>query len=58
MNKMLLCAGKINWCKALLQTSGHAVCILLSLKKAVMLMGGFAPLSFWSVYCGSHEGVA
>jgi len=58
MNKMLLCTGKINWFKAILQTSGYVICIILRLRKAVMLMGGVAPLSFWSLFCGSHEGVA
>jgi len=58
MNKMLLCTGKINWCEAILQTSGHVICIILSLRKAVTLMGGVAALSFWTLYCGSHEGVA
>jgi len=58
MNKMLLCTGKIDWCKAILQTSGHAICIILRLRKAFMLMGGVAPLSLWTLYCGTHEGVA
>lgn len=57
MDKMLLCTGRINWCKAVLQTIGHVIYIILRLRKAVMLMGGVALLS-WTLECGSHEGVA
>lgn len=55
---MLLCTGEIDWCKAILQTNGHAICIILRMRKAVMMMGGVGPLSLWTLYYGTHEGVA